>query len=98
MPNRTAATSNIGLLDRLLELRMITGVLFGVYGVACIVWGIGFTTADELKRAAGINVNLVAGIGMFLVSACFIAWALLKPLTDERSGPDEPAGSDTPSV
>ena len=77
------------LLDRLFELRAIVAVLFGVYGIVCVVWGLGFTTAAELKKAAGINVNLLTGIAMVVFAAAFAAWALLKPLEEERVGSDE---------
>lgn len=69
-----------GLLDRLFELRMLTAVLFTVYGLVCLVCGIGFTSAADLHKAGGVNVNLFAGIGMLIVAAAFATWALLRPV------------------
>lgn len=78
-----------GLLDRLFELRMLTAVLFLIYGLVCLVCGIGFTSAAELQKAGGVNVNLFAGIGMLVVAAGFATWALLRPVVQERSAPPE---------
>ncbi len=67
-------------LAKFFELRMIIAVLFVVYGVVCIVWGLAFTGQAELQKAAGINVNLLTGIGMLVVGLAFGAWALLSPI------------------
>ena len=82
------------LLERLTELRMIIAILFGIYGIVCLIWGLGFTTARDLERAAGINVNLLAGIAMLVFAALFALWALLKPLeqTTAAEEPDETEG------
>lgn len=76
-------------LSRFFELRMIIAVLFTVYGIVCIVWGLGFTTSAELQKAAGINVNLLAGIGMLVVGLAFGAWALRSPI-EQAEAPAEP--------
>jgi len=53
--------------------------------------------AIEESLAAGININLYAGIGMFVVGAIFITWALTRPLGEElrEAEPDERGGSAT---
>lgn len=80
-------------LDRLFELRTIVAVLFGVYGVFCVIWGFGFTTADEIRRAAGINMNLMMGVVMLVASAGFSLWVVLRPV--ETAPPQqEDAGAD----
>lgn len=84
-------------LARFFELRMIIAVLFAVYGLVCIVWGIGFTSQTELQKAAGINVNLLAGIGMLAVGLAFGAWALLSPIrADEPAEAGTEQADDTP--
>lgn len=70
-------------LTRFFELRMIIAVLFTVYGVVCIIWGAAFTTQAELQKAAGINVNLLSGIGMLVLGIAFGAWALLRPIQQD---------------
>jgi hypothetical protein len=44
----------------------------------------GFGASDEdIARAHGINVNLSVGIALLIIAACFIAWALWRPLGRE---------------
>ena len=67
-------------LTVLFDIRTIIGVLFGIYGLVCLIWGlVDFTSADS-ARAGGVNINLWAGIGLLLAAAVFIAWSLLRPL------------------
>lgn len=75
-----------GFLERATELRMIIAILFAVYGVVCVIWS-AFTTPQELAKAAGIDVNLWAGIGMLVVALLFFLWAMLKPLGVAEPGP-----------
>ena len=49
-----------------------------------------FDSQEEIDKAAGVNINLWAGLGMLVVGMLFITWALTRPLSDE--GADEPAG------
>ncbi|MEU7782920.1 hypothetical protein [Amycolatopsis sp. NPDC049159] len=62
------------------DIRLIIALLIGVYGVILTVMGIGFTSDADLEKAAGVNINLWAGIGMLVVSALFIIWAKVRPL------------------
>ena len=64
---------------RLFDLRLIIAFLFGLYGVVLVVIGLGFTSADDLRKAEGVNINLWAGIAMVVLSAVFAAWAMLRP-------------------
>ena len=49
----------------LFDLRRIIGGLFTVWGVLLII--LGATDSDaEANKAAGININLFAGIGMLI--------------------------------
>ncbi len=70
------------------DIRLIIALLIGVYGLVITVMGIGFTTDEEIRKAAGVNINLWAGIGMLLVAAAFVVWARLRPLAvpDELDG------------
>jgi glucose uptake protein GlcU len=62
------------------DIRMIIATLIGVYGLVLTIMGIGFTSADEIARAAGVNINLWAGIGMLIATALFVLWTVLRPL------------------
>jgi hypothetical protein len=75
---------------RLFDIRRLIGGLFLIYGVILVVLGLGESDAS-IAKSADINVNLYAGLGMLIMSACFIAWALWRPLGAEEEG-SEPAG------
>jgi drug/metabolite transporter (DMT)-like permease len=62
------------------DIRLIIALLIGVYGVILTVMGIGFTSDAELEKAAGVNINLWAGIGMLVAAALFVIWAQVRPL------------------
>lgn len=72
----------------LFDVRRIIGGLFAVYGVILTILGITASDAD-IDKAAGINVNLWAGLGMLALAALFIAWALLRPLAQQLDEPGE---------
>jgi hypothetical protein len=79
----------------LFDLRRIIGGLFVLYGVVLTIVGLGDSDA-EIDKAAGVHINLWAGLGMLALGLFFIAWALLRPLgkqlqeeerkREERSG------------
>ncbi len=69
---------------RLFDIRRLIGGLFLIYGVILTVLGLGESDAS-IAKSADINVNLYAGIGMLIMSACFIAWALWRPLGEEEA-------------
>lgn len=83
-------------LDKVFELRTIVAILFGVYAVFCLIWGFLFTTPDEIRRAAGININLMMGVVMLLTSIGFSLWVVLRPVEQERSA--EAEGQESPQV
>ncbi len=66
----------------LFDIRRIIGGLFLVYGLVLFVLGLGASDAD-IEQAAGTNVNLWTGLGMLVVGALFVAWALLRPVGRE---------------
>jgi hypothetical protein len=63
----------------LFDLRRIIGGLFLLYGVVLTIVGLGDSDA-EVAKAAGVRINLYAGLGMLAIGAAFTAWALLRPL------------------
>jgi drug/metabolite transporter (DMT)-like permease len=76
------------------DIRLIIALLIGVYGVILTIMGIGFTSDEDIAKAAGVNINLWAGIGMLVVAALFIIWAKVRPLIV----PAEPESEDTPAA
>jgi len=64
----------------LFDLRYVLALLFVVYGVVLTVMGIAFTSQAGLDKAAGININLWAGLVMLAVGIVFALWARLRPI------------------
>ena len=81
-------TSRTERAANLFDLRRIIGGVFLVWGVLLIILGLT-DSEEEANKAAGININLWAGIGMFVVGAIFLAWALTRPLGTELRETDE---------
>jgi len=76
----------------LFDLRRIIGGLFTVWGVLLII--LGATESDaEIDKAAGININLFAGIGMLLFGVGMLLWAFTRPLGTEIAAESEEPGS-----
>src|SRR3954453_18919401 len=78
----------------LFDLRRIIGGVFLAWGVLLTI--LGLTESDaEIDKAAGININLYAGLGMLVVGIIFLLWAFPRPLGRELAEAEagEPAGS-----
>ena len=61
------------------DIRRIIGGVFLLYALILIVTGI--VGSEEVKnKAAGINVDLWTGLGMLVVGALMIFWALSRPV------------------
>ena len=66
----------------LFDLRRIIGGVFVAWGILLTVLGITESDA-EIEKAAGININLFAGLGMLIVGIIFLLWAFTRPLGQE---------------
>ena len=75
---RDRATGMASLFD----LRMVIGGLLALYGVILTVMGL-FASEDAKAKAAGININLWAGLVILAGGAMFLAWVVLRPLRAE---------------
>ena len=73
-PTPTAKKAN------LFDLRRIIGGLFIVYGLLLTILGL-FDSQKEIDKAAGVHINLWAGLGMLVVGGGFggAVLALLGP-------------------
>jgi hypothetical protein len=69
-------------MPSLFDLRMVIGGLLALYGLVLIVLGLFASDADRAK-AAGVNINLWAGMAILAGGAVFLAWARLRPLRAE---------------
>jgi hypothetical protein len=83
-PSRRRAAQAANLFD----LRRIIGGLFTVWGILLIILGATDSPA-EANKAAGININLYAGIGMLALGLFFVAWALTRPLGEQLTESEE---------
>jgi hypothetical protein len=63
------------------DIRRIIGALFVLYVILVVTGAFG---CEEIKNeAAGINVDLWTGLGMLVVGALMIFWALARPVAPE---------------
>ena len=77
----------------LFDLRRIIAGVFGVWGVLLVI--LGLTESDaEIERAAGVNINLWAGLGMLGISLVFAVWALTRPLGEELADDGDGEGEE----
>jgi hypothetical protein len=81
-------------IANLFDLRMVIGGLLALYGVILTVMGV-FTSDAAKEKAAGININLWAGLVILAGGAIFLAWARLRPLRVEDL---QTADEDRPKV
>ena len=65
----------VGLFD----IRIIIASLIGLYGVILVITGL-FASEAQAEKAAGVNINIVAGIVMILFAAAMVAWARIRPI------------------
>jgi flagellar biosynthesis/type III secretory pathway M-ring protein FliF/YscJ len=70
------------MISTLLDIRRIIAGLLGEYGVILLVAGIVGSTESK-NKAAGVNINLWAGIVLLLMATFFLVWALMRPLSEE---------------
>ncbi len=86
--------SRMGSRINVFDLRRIIGGLFVVYGTLLLVLGL-FASDDDIDKAAGVNINLWAGVGMLAFGVLMIVWALVRPLSEElgsEQGGGRPGG------
>jgi hypothetical protein len=64
---------------RLFDLRRLIGGLLTLYGALLTVMGL-FGSAAIKSKAAGVNINLWAGLGILVGGLLFLAWVAWRPL------------------
>jgi hypothetical protein len=64
------------------DIRRIIAGVFALYGL--VLLALGLFGAHHIKvKASGINIDLWTGLGMLIVAAMMLAWALLRPVLRE---------------
>ncbi|MEO3783441.1 hypothetical protein ABGB12_08935 [Actinocorallia sp. B10E7] len=78
------------LLANLLDIRVVIGGLFAIYGVILTVVGIIDSPAAR-QKAQGVDINLWVGLVMLAFGLCFLFWSMLHPRhqVHEAEEPDE---------
>jgi hypothetical protein len=75
----------------LFDLRRIIGGVFVAYGLLLTILGL-FDSQEEVDKAAGVNINLWAGLGMLVFGILMITWALTRPLSEELAAAEDGTG------
>lgn len=74
----------------LFDLRRIIGAVFVAWGILLVI--LGLTDGDaEIAKAAGVRINLWAGIGMGALGLLFLLWAFTRPLGEQLAEQEEQA-------
>jgi hypothetical protein len=76
----------------LFDLRRIIGGVFLLWGVLLVILGITDSDA-EIAKAADVNINLIAGLGMLGISAVFLVWAFTRPLGEQLESEEGGGGT-----
>ena len=81
----------------LFDIRNIIGALMALYGLVLLVMSF-FTTAADKAKADGANLNLWTGLGLLLLGAAMIGWAVTRPIIidEEELAEDKAAADSTP--
>ena len=74
------------------DIRNFIGGLIGIYGLVLVIYGLIGSSDAQLAKSGGININLLAGLGMVLVAAGFFLWARLRPVVVPARGEEGAVG------
>ncbi|MCX2732306.1 hypothetical protein OOZ19_18870 [Saccharopolyspora sp. NFXS83] len=72
------------------DIRLIIAVLFFLYGLVLTVLG-ATASAEDVAKAAGMNINLWSGLGMLVFAVGFALWVRLRPLIVPDGSTEESA-------
>lgn len=73
------------LLANMLDIRVVIGGLFSIYGVILTILGLIDSPAAR-QKAQGVDINLWVGLAMLAFGLCFLVWSMFHP----RQRPPEP--------
>jgi amino acid transporter len=86
--NTTISDRRARRAANLFDLRRVIGGLFVAYGVLLAILGL-FDSDAEIDKAAGVNINLIGGLGMLTFGLLMLLWAFTRPLGDELTQAEE---------
>jgi len=67
-----------GLLANLLDIRVVIGGLFTIYGVILTITGL-VDGPEARAKAEDVDINLWVGLAMLAFGLCFLVWSMLNP-------------------
>ena len=70
------------------DIRVFIASLIGVYGIVLVITGL-VQSDSELTKTDGVNINLIAGIGMIVFAVLFLVWARLRPVVVHAVPPSD---------
>ncbi len=80
---------------RMLDLRIYISALFLIFGGTVTILGVA-PSDSQIQRAAGININLWAGLAMLMLSAVMGVWAWRSPPELPSADANDPNMPDLP--
>jgi|GEM_PF-1705654 len=80
---------------RMLDLRIYISAMFLIFGTTVTAMGISPSQA-QLERAAGVNINLWAGLAMLGLSLVMGVWAYVSPPKLPEANSSNPDMPDLP--
>ena len=86
--NTTTSDDRARRAANLFDLRRVIGGLFVAYGLLLAILGV-FDSDAEIDKAAGVNINLIGGLGMLTFGLLMLLWAFTRPLGDELTEQEE---------
>jgi hypothetical protein len=78
----------------LFDLRRIIGGLFLLYGIVLTILGL-FDSHAEIAKAAGVRINLWAGLGMIAFALFMVGWSMLRPLSRQLEEEESAAAAES---
>lgn len=78
------------LQARMLDLRSYICALFAIFGITVTIEGV-LADSAEIEKAAGVNINLYAGLSMVALSVVMGVWAVAVPpeIPEPTNDPDQ---------
>src|SRR3954447_16131206 len=95
MSETETTSARVAQAANLFDLRRIIGGVFAALGLLLTILGLTESQA-EIDKAAGVNINLRAGLGMLVLGLLMSAWALLPALGDALVEGEAPGGAAPP--
>jgi hypothetical protein len=75
------------------DIRLPVGAIFTVYGLILSVFGLAAGDLDAHHMIAGLNVNIVAGVGMLVFGVFMLFLARRAPRVPQSTAGEKPSST-----